>query len=107
MTTTIYYRQIDTVPRAYEEIDVGAVAVALDPALVNHPSYGAAREVLFYVKSGPISWRTEGGDPTAAIGNVWYESDYFVLSGELTLQRFKAIRISTSTSGKLCATYCY
>lgn len=74
------------VPSGFEQLSVGAVAVA--------PANTQAEAAWVYVENGPIRYRVDGGVPTAAVGIPAYEGDRFAL-GQYELKNFQAIRTGT------------
>jgi hypothetical protein len=90
----------------YEEITVSTSAVGLTATKVNPGGSDPekARAAVIVVKSQPINFRVDGGDPTAGSGIGAVAGDQISVVGLSNLSQFKAIR-SGASDATLCVTY--
>jgi hypothetical protein len=95
----------------FEILAVPGTVVALSAVKIKPNSgkfIGGARGAMIQnqVAAGAIVYRLDGGDPVVADANTLAAGDSVLLHGSQNLEKFRALR-STSTSGKLLITYFY
>ncbi len=98
------------IPGDYEEVTVGASAIALSSAKIM-PTTGAyarmaARAALVSSENGDLRFRIDSGLPGASSGHYLTSGDTLVLTGTQAIQQFRAIR-NGDTDAVLKVTYFY
>lgn len=90
---------------AFEQITVAAASIGMTLATINvgngHPQ---ANSATCRLETAEIRWRMDGAAPTTTVGTLMYVGDVIVVSGNDTMNRFRAIRTG-ATSGVLSCTY--
>ena len=85
--------------QGFETVTVAAAAIGFTSA-----TFGRAYKALVTVETAQVRFRTDGTDPTAAIGHVLDAGDTLELDSSDELQKIKFIRTG-STSATLRVTF--
>jgi hypothetical protein len=90
--------------RAFEQITVGAAAVGFTEAtIVEGGGHRQVTHVLARCRTAELSYRVDGGTPTASVGILLEVGDVLKLDDVHEIRRFRAIR--TGSSGQLDCAY--
>lgn len=91
---------------SYEAITVGAAAVGFTAGLLNPGGAAPPRGAVLTLETANIRWRTDGGNPTAAVGHLMTTTDSLVIHGANNLKNFRVIRAG-GVNGSLRVTYVF
>ena len=80
--------------KAFEQRTVSSVVVALNPEIYR-AGYEKADSALLVVKSGSLSCRVDGGDPSETLGITLNAGDSLDLETTNDIKFFKAVRIGS------------
>lgn len=88
---------------AFETVTVSSTAIGITSTLVTKPSTteGQSRTAEFAlvtVETDSIRYRTDGTNPTAAVGHLLVAGDVLQLDNFDDIRRFRAIRVTTDAT---------
>lgn len=79
-------------PFAGEQLTISTVALGGTAAVYAPAAQHQADEAYVTVEGQPIRWRTDGTDPTAAIGNLATAGTNFTVRGAAAVAKLRMIR---------------
>lgn len=88
--TSIIISAGEPVGHVQQTVSTAAVALSTIPLKAN--------KVLIITETDTLRWRDDGTDPTSTVGMILYPGNALVLDSRASINNFKAIRDTSSSS---------